>query len=382
MQQKHTNTATPSAAEALSSLVLHYRRWWDVLRSCGEWDSAPIEPICKHITNALSCFSNKHQNQPEEVAATISELAKGVELIKTALSWENAMVGAKSSKTDLHRGAQWRLVIAWCGLETIICAVCRCENISVQDLRSLISNCELSPFAPLQAPKRTRTELEAWLKPEGKRSIENFLGLRKSSVEIVRRWLIEGKSIDSWTDAMQLAKVFRHVTAHGALSASKVDRWGLRHALDQLVPLIGIVAAASFQRLEQGEIVGTPSSENRASGGGMIALSLKQPYAEAITRGILSILNRSQSTTIRGRIYIYASAKRLDSRQEADLISEFGLGDLPCDDIPGGVIIGTVVLSKCVANNEKFDWHFQNPNHFKNPKPAKQQPTSVWFDPF
>ena len=42
----------------------------------------------------------------------------------------------------------------------------------------------------------------------------------------------------------------------------------------------------------------------------MKALSIRQPHAEAIMRGVKPIEYRFRSTNVRGKIYIYASTGR------------------------------------------------------------------------
>jgi hypothetical protein len=54
----------------------------------------------------------------------------------------------------------------------------------------------------------------------------------------------------------------------------------------------------------------------------MRALSIRQPHAEAIMRGIKKIEYRSAPTRIRGRIYIYAAKGRYSAAKEAKMMKE------------------------------------------------------------
>ena len=72
----------------------------------------------------------------------------------------------------------------------------------------------------------------------------------------------------------------------------------------------------------------------------MRALSIRQPHAEAIMRGVKTIEYRSRATRIRGRIYIYASLGRYSSDEEAEMLGEYGIDDVGVNDLRRGVIIG------------------------------------------
>ena len=77
----------------------------------------------------------------------------------------------------------------------------------------------------------------------------------------------------------------------------------------------------------------------------MRALSIRQPYAELILRGIKRIEYRSRPTRIIGeRFYIYAA------RKPGDLS---GFEQLECEpgDLPTGVIVGTATISHCSNGN-------------------------------
>jgi len=75
----------------------------------------------------------------------------------------------------------------------------------------------------------------------------------------------------------------------------------------------------------------------------MRALSIRQPYAEFILRGLKTIEYRSQPTKIIGeRFYIYAA------RKWAGLNGDSLPGVEPDpESLPTGVIVGTAVISHC-----------------------------------
>jgi len=72
----------------------------------------------------------------------------------------------------------------------------------------------------------------------------------------------------------------------------------------------------------------------------MKCLSIQQPWAWAILAGHKRVENRTWSTRHRGPLAIHASMKV--SREGYDVLRSLGI-DVP-DDLPGGVILGTVEL--------------------------------------
>jgi hypothetical protein len=108
------------------------------------------------------------------------------------------------------------------------------------------------------------------------------------------------------------------------------------------------------------------------------ALSIRQPHAEAILRGVKKIEYRSGPTKIRGRILIYASLGRYSAEAEAEMMSQYGINDVTCDDLPRGVLVGSVELYKCEGGN----WHVRNPERAGKLVQPTNQPQPVWFYPF
>jgi len=108
------------------------------------------------------------------------------------------------------------------------------------------------------------------------------------------------------------------------------------------------------------------------------ALSIRQPNAEAILRGVKKIEYRSGPTNIRGRILIYASLSRYSTEDEADMMTEYRIKDVTCDELPRGVLVGSVELYDCDGG----DWHLRNPQRAKKLVRPKNQPQPVWFKPF
>ncbi|MDY0001270.1 MAG: ASCH domain-containing protein [Polyangia bacterium] len=110
----------------------------------------------------------------------------------------------------------------------------------------------------------------------------------------------------------------------------------------------------------------------------MRALSIRQPHAEAILRGVKKVEYRSAPTKIRGQIYIYASLGRYPAEDENELMGEYGITDVTCDDLPRGVLVGTVDLHDCDGE----EWYLRNPARFDKLLKPKKKAQPVWFNPF
>lgn len=101
------------------------------------------------------------------------------------------------------------------------------------------------------------------------------------------------------------------------------------------------------------------------------ALSIRQPWAELIMRGNKDEEYRSGPTRIRGRIAIYASL----SKEDLPEAEHWGLDP---DNLPRGVIIGTVELWGCDGG----DWYLRDPIRLAEPIKPTEHPQPIWFYPF
>jgi hypothetical protein len=110
----------------------------------------------------------------------------------------------------------------------------------------------------------------------------------------------------------------------------------------------------------------------------MKALSVRQPHAEAIVRGIKSTDSRSSATRFRGRFLIYASLSRYGAQDEAKMMQEYGIDDVAINELPRGVLIGTIEL----YNSDGGEWNLRDPERLDTPVKPTRQPKPVWFTPF
>ena len=139
----------------------------------------------------------------------------------------------------------------------------------------------------------------------------------------------------------------------------------------------------------------------------MLALSIRQPYAELILRGIKTVEYRSRATRIIGeRFYLYASkggtagtwaARRaattekewsLDLAMAADGIPPWmaelatGLRLFP-RDLPTGVIVGSAVIDHVLRREDgMYQWHLAGVERAKRLREPVGHPQPVWFTPF
>jgi hypothetical protein len=105
------------------------------------------------------------------------------------------------------------------------------------------------------------------------------------------------------------------------------------------------------------------------------ALSIRQPFAELILVGKKRIEYRSRPTKVRGCVYLYACKQPGPADRYAD-------SSLDRDQLPHGLIVGTVELVDCIDCTSEFEWHLAQPKRFKKPlqigKEAMPQPGFFW----
>lgn len=126
----------------------------------------------------------------------------------------------------------------------------------------------------------------------------------------------------------------------------------------------------------------------------LIALGIRQPWAELILRGIKTIEVRSSQTNVRGPIYVYSSKKLAGIPAATEAIDRY---NLDVDSLPRGLLVGTVEIvdsAPCRASDAtaacvprsllegKTGWQLANPQRLEEPLPVRFLPYGVWFYPF
>jgi hypothetical protein len=106
----------------------------------------------------------------------------------------------------------------------------------------------------------------------------------------------------------------------------------------------------------------------------MRALSIRQPFAELIMTGDKDIEFRSWRVNLRERVYIYACK----SRRAVEEYEEEGFKP---EELPHGVLIGTVEIVDCIGEDGAYEWHLANPRRLTSPLRVKAHPQPGFFWP-
>ena len=134
----------------------------------------------------------------------------------------------------------------------------------------------------------------------------------------------------------------------------------------------------------------------------MRALSIRQPFAELILRGIKTFEYRSRRTSVIGeRFWIYASkklivdsgeliakawSKDLEVAEPPAWLVELGeqVGIIEKDALlPRGVIVGSAVIeSVSQIDSETFGWKIADVRRAKKLRKPTGHPQPVWFRPW
>jgi len=125
-----------------------------------------------------------------------------------------------------------------------------------------------------------------------------------------------------------------------------------------------------------------------------LALSIRQPWAELIMRGIKTIEVRSRQTLIRGRVHIYASLGPVDPDDEKRVRR---VHRIRVERLPRGVIVGTVEIVGCrrLARTDSraagfrvperpadYAWLVARPARARRLRSPRCHPQPVFFEPF
>jgi hypothetical protein len=135
----------------------------------------------------------------------------------------------------------------------------------------------------------------------------------------------------------------------------------------------------------------------------MRALSIRQPYAELILRGLKSVEFRSRPTRIIGqRFWIYASLKTAGIARAGSWSSELRLDEVPSwmldvadglklfpESLPRGLIVGSAVIDRVspwdAADGLGYEglwrWHLRDIERCDRPMRPRGQPQPVWWVP-
>jgi hypothetical protein len=228
-----------------------YKKLWEqVLQPDNSWKD---NPKCGEIHQKLIHFNTTHSDNPEHIDKVIKCIIRGVRLTEEAINWYEPSIGGKK-RTVYHksRGVQWRLVIAYIGFEiTTKAFMNNFDGVLKSDIiETFIKLSDLPSYDPLTSPNADKKEnLKKWLEKD-EDAIAEFLGIiSKKDKILIKNWIAKSISISSWEEAVQLARTLRNASAHGFLSAKKVQDWQLKPGLSILADNLGEIMAAGLKKL-------------------------------------------------------------------------------------------------------------------------------------
>ena len=133
----------------------------------------------------------------------------------------------------------------------------------------------------------------------------------------------------------------------------------------------------------------------------MRALSIRQPYAELILRGIKTVEYRTRPTRIVGeRFHIYAPLKKASAVPKAwsrdlampgdslpewmiELAEQVGMIEPGAQGgLPVGVIVGSAVIERVSRVDSVYRWHLADARRATRLRKPRGHPQPVWFNPF
>jgi len=188
----------------------------------------------------------------EETQWVGQSLSKGYNLAKAGRFWDSPVAGEGSAKITAIRGEQWKLVMVWGGFETVVRALTGNKTDS-KAIEGLLNKCGLPVMKTIQGANIKRKSLERWLEYEpskGKEAVLGYLGLEyKGVLQAAKKWFVEGKDVETWIQAVELARAIRHATVHGALSANKVNEWGVTDVCLKLSEVLWQIINSIFDQI-------------------------------------------------------------------------------------------------------------------------------------
>ncbi|WP_135605396.1 ASCH domain-containing protein [Methanococcoides sp. NM1] len=92
-------------------------------------------------------------------------------------------------------------------------------------------------------------------------------------------------------------------------------------------------------------------------------LAIRQPWASLVIHGLKNIDIRSKNTSIRGTIAIYASRAPIRKKDLKWVNENYDVPLEQLDDLPTGMIIGTVNLIECMEYESDFHFKLDHRRH-------------------
>lgn len=255
-QQDHAEWVKPKSHTA-------YGVWCDFLRrhrlvQSGQMDFHQIAVRLRQLPYLQGL------SKPQDIQDSVALLAQGQALLHSALHDPlkyHAMDGAKLTSARKARMAQWRLVMAFSGFETLSKGLIfprrqDWRNPSFGDyIRRMditLGGGKATTLPPLPAPASDNQTQKRFfeathLRPGG--AMARLLNLNKHDIQLLGDWIGGETYLESWDDRLRLAKALRNCTVHGALSATKAANFGFIPAFKELTANIEKFTEAVFNQL-------------------------------------------------------------------------------------------------------------------------------------
>jgi len=110
-----------------------------------------------------------------------------------------------------------------------------------------------------------------------------------------------------------------------------------------------------------------------------LALSIRQPFAELILRGLKTYERRSRPTNIRDRVFIY-SPKKPARVSSASIQAPVEIAE---SNLPLGLLVGTIEVFDCINVDDKnWHWLLRLPQRIDSVIIPRNRPQPIWFKPF
>jgi hypothetical protein len=238
--------------------------WLDILGNQPTPTWEPTPKVDKFLEPRLSRIHI--DGKPDQPLYQICrQITVGGYLLGSALDWRKPQLG-NGSKTSEIRGDQWRLTVAWAGLETLIKpTVGGLQGVHLEHLSRIVLSDE--KVNVLRAPSNRLLKLceaRQWPQTGNRPAMLEYIGGGSGFAgDMLKRWLYEGKPLAHAHEQLALAQSLRHATAHGALSSTELIAWGIRPALAPLTALIAQAAAGVFRILIENPTPPVKSNINR-----------------------------------------------------------------------------------------------------------------------
>jgi hypothetical protein len=197
-------------------------------------------------------FNPVNQSSHIQLKRSVSKLCRGQQVVKNALMWTDPFIGSRRTLTDQIRGEQWRLVMAWSGLEMIVSELI--GSVKMERIEFFIEKLEKPESLINYEPFKFNCDslkMKSYIYSEDEQSsvIDFFDITNKETKHMFTRFFHERDSFHKPHEGLVLAKSFRHLIAHGSLSPTKIIEWGLRPLFNRLTLEIGLVSALTFKTM-------------------------------------------------------------------------------------------------------------------------------------